>query len=423
MNSLTNHLKQQRLLVVLAHPDDEVFCAGGLLARAAAMGAETMVVSATRGEAGQIRDAKVATRRTLGQVREHELHRSCRWLGVNHTLCMDYGDGTLQDIEPMRLVEDIVHIIRQFRPDTVVTFGPDGAYGHPDHVAIGAATTRAFSMAGDGLQFPQQLRYGLTAYTPARLYYSHFPPKERLLSDRLAHWLVDLSRRFKGTAEFAHALLLLSAEATMLGYVSDHVETSWFPAGFHIVEQGEPATKLYLILSGQAEVRHEGADGIEQTLAHIGPGQFFGEEGLARRQPRNAHVVATENVTCLVFSASAPSNFAGRGTDATLTETAPMLSSEVRPASRQTISLDISDYVPQKIAAMAAHRTQFSLDPEMLPLPIMREIFGQEHFIQAFPPVLPVPDKVSNRRPVVRTKSTLFTRRQTTSSGFIPVAM
>ena len=110
-------------------------------------------------------------------------------------------------------------------------------------------------------------------------------------------------------------------------------------------------------------------------------------------------------------------------TGATLTETAPMLSSEVRPASRQTISLDISDYVPQKIAAMAAHRTQFSLDPEMLPLPIMREIFGQEHFIQAFPPVLPVPDKVSNRRPVVRTKSTLFTRRQTTSSGFIPVAM
>ena len=53
MNSLTNHLKQQRLLVVLAHPDDEVFCAGGLLARAAAMGAETMVVSATRGEAEQ----------------------------------------------------------------------------------------------------------------------------------------------------------------------------------------------------------------------------------------------------------------------------------------------------------------------------------------------------------------------------------
>ena len=61
--------KPQRLLCVLAHPDDEVFCAGGTLAQAAALGIETMVVSATRGEAGQIQDARIATRRTLGQVR------------------------------------------------------------------------------------------------------------------------------------------------------------------------------------------------------------------------------------------------------------------------------------------------------------------------------------------------------------------
>ncbi|MGH3237950.1 MAG: PIG-L deacetylase family protein, partial [Streptosporangiaceae bacterium] len=62
----------RRLLGLFAHPDDEVFCAGGMMARAAEAGAEVMVVSATRGERGQIRDATAATRRTLGAVREGE---------------------------------------------------------------------------------------------------------------------------------------------------------------------------------------------------------------------------------------------------------------------------------------------------------------------------------------------------------------
>ena len=63
----------RRLLGVFAHPDDEVFCAGGTIARAAEAGAEVMIVSATRGEQGQIRDPAAATRRTLGAVREREL--------------------------------------------------------------------------------------------------------------------------------------------------------------------------------------------------------------------------------------------------------------------------------------------------------------------------------------------------------------
>lgn len=66
-----------RLLAVFAHPDDEVFCAGGTLARWAAEGGETMVFSATRGEAGQIQDGQAATRRTLGEVRERELRTAC----------------------------------------------------------------------------------------------------------------------------------------------------------------------------------------------------------------------------------------------------------------------------------------------------------------------------------------------------------
>ena len=104
-----------RILGIFAHPDDESFCAGGTLARYAALGAEVMVVSATRGEVGQIRSAGVATRRTLGQVRKQELSLACQRLGVQHAVCLDYGDGGLQWVEQDILIGKIVQIIRSFR--------------------------------------------------------------------------------------------------------------------------------------------------------------------------------------------------------------------------------------------------------------------------------------------------------------------
>lgn len=382
MQAIFNQPKPQRLLAIFAHPDDEVFCAGGTLARAAALGWETMVVSATRGEAGQIRDAQAATRRTLGQVREQELYHSCQQLGVRHALCLDYGDGALQTVDPALLTSEITRVIRTFRPDIILTFGPDGAYGHPDHIVIGAVTSQAVKLAGDAGQFPEQLAAGLRPHSPAQLYYSYFPPQQHLLTERLVQWLVDLCRRFHGTADFAHALLCLSEEATMLGYVSDYVDTSWFPAGFHIIEQGEPATKLYLILSGQAEVRREDENGTLHSLARLGPGDFFGEEGLAYRQPRNAHVVATEDVTCLVFSPEAPSNFAGRGAGTQLTGGGARPAGEAQLLPQEITTIEVSDYVPQKVAAMAAHRTQFPLEPDMLPMSILREMLGQEYFVR-----------------------------------------
>ena len=193
MQSLSEKPGWVRILAVFAHPDDEVFCAGGTLAHYAASGAEIMVVSATRGEAGQIRDAKVATRRTLGQVRAQELQRSCQQLGVQHAVCLDYGDGTLQASDPQALTAHITQIIRTFRPDVVITFGPDGAYGHPDHVAISTITTHAFTLAGDPTYAPDQVTAGLAPHTPARLYYSYFPRSQRLLSERLVQWLVTLA--------------------------------------------------------------------------------------------------------------------------------------------------------------------------------------------------------------------------------------
>ena len=136
-----------RLLGVFAHPDDETFCAGGTFARYAEQGAEIMVVSATRGQAGQIRDAAAGNRRTIAAVREAELRLACERLGITTVRCLDYVDGTLADAGFSALVDEVAEIIGEFRPDVVITFGPDGGYGHPDHVTISAVTTAACQRA------------------------------------------------------------------------------------------------------------------------------------------------------------------------------------------------------------------------------------------------------------------------------------
>src|SRR5713226_3882479 len=318
MNNILAIQHSKRILGVFAHPDDESFCAGGTFAKYVATGAEVMVVSATRGEAGQIRMPSVATRRTLGAVREQELHLACQRLGIQHTICLDHMDGALKDVDQEVLTRQVTEIIRTFRPDVVITFGPDGGYGHPDHIAISAATTAACARSGEVHHFPEQLAAGLSPHRPAQLFYSHFPHKRQLLLEQLAHWLVQTRTRFQGTSEFAYALLLLCEEATLLHYSCDHFDIAWYPAGISIVEQGEQADSLYLLLSGTAQVIRDGGDGTQQVLAHLKPGAFFGEEGLAYRQARNAHVIAEQNVTCLVLSPEAPTAFLGRGEDAHL---------------------------------------------------------------------------------------------------------
>jgi LmbE family N-acetylglucosaminyl deacetylase len=380
-----------RLLGVFAHPDDECFCAGGTLAGYAAAGAETMVVSATRGEAGQIRDAHSATRRTLGQVRAGELTRACRRLGVQQAVCLDYGDGRLKDVDQGVLTRAVTQIIRTFRPDVVLTFGADGAYGHPDHIAIGRATSTACALAGKDACFPEQLAAGLGPHRPARLYHSRFPRHRMLFLEHLVRWLLSPETRFRGTFDFAQGLLVLMEGISLLGYTRDHVEVRWFPRGVSMVEQGEPATSLYLILSGQAEIVREDADGTTHRLIRLGPGEFFGELGLAYGRARHAHVVAAEDVTCLVLSPARPATCAGRGAGAH----ADLLfrpQTELTAPGGTATCIDVRDYVERKFAAIAAHRTQYPIRPDMLPLAMLQELMGREFFV----PVAPGSTQVSH---------------------------
>ena len=374
-------VRPPRILAVFAHPDDESFCAGGTLAKHAADGAEIMVVSATRGEAGQIHDVRAATRHTLGQVRERELRLACARLGIRHAVCLDYGDGTLKDVALEALTRDIVRIVREFQPNVVITFGPDGAYGHPDHVAIGAATTTACTLAGDAAAFPEQIAAGLAPHAPEATLHCSFPRGRLLLLDRLARWVVSEDRRFRGSHDFMHALLVLAQETTLLGHTNDHVDVQWYPAGCSIVERGEPATRLYLILSGTAEVLREHEDGKQHVVARLEPGMFIGAEDLAHGQMASAQVDARENVTCLVLAPGAPTAFAGRGTTANQDlDVTPVAVAALGSAA--TTVIDVSAYVERKIAAIAAHRTQCPITPDMLPLAMLQEIMGREFFVR-----------------------------------------
>lgn len=369
--------RPSRLLCVFAHPDDEIFCAGETLARWVDAGGEAMVFSATRGEAGQIQDARAATRHTLGAVRAQELRDACGRLGVQRVECLDYGDGRLSEVGEMQLACVVAARIRDFAPDVVITFGADGGYGHPDHVAISAATTRACQMvASSGGQAPQ-------------LYYSAFPAQHRLICRDMADWLTAHDSDFRGSAAFVRALTLLAEEATTLQYADDTVETAWFPAGFSIVEQGEMGSQLYLIVSGHADVIREDADGARQTCQVLGPGRFFGEQALTHHQPHEVSVVAAETVTCLVLSAQAPTAFDGRGTDARLGSASMHADQHGNSRSARVsthvsahVSTDVSAHLMSKLAALAAHRTQFAFEATMFPASLFRALLGYEYFEQ-----------------------------------------
>ena len=358
-----------RVLGIFAHPDDETVCAGGTLAKYASAGADVRVVSLTKGGAGQIRDANAATRSTLTAVREQELAAAGAELGLSATRCLDHPDGGLRSIDGQLLIAVASELLSELDPDVVITFGPDGVSGHPDHVAVGAAVTTAC--------------YEMRSTRPIRLFHCHLPRSRMLLRDRLAEWVVDLTARYKGTQEFVRALTVFSREASALGYAADFVRVDWFPAGSYLLEQGEPATAMHFLLSGQVEIRREGEDGRVAVVDRSGPGEFIGEEGIATGRPRNAHVVAVDDVTSLTFLAT-PDSFEGRGDQAQPSLTRSMPSGD-RIDPRVSTCIDVSAFVGHKIRATAAHRSQYPIEPEMFPERILREMFGAEYFIRVLP--------------------------------------
>jgi LmbE family N-acetylglucosaminyl deacetylase len=163
-------------MVVTAHPDDETLGFGGVLARYASEGAETFLVTATPGDRGRYFGHAVGSPEhpgdaALAQIRERELHAAAAVLGIRHVALLDYHDQQLDKVRVEEAVTAIVAHIREARPHVLLTFAPDGAYGHPDHVAISQLATAAIVASADPSYATGQGRDLRPPHTVSKLYY------------------------------------------------------------------------------------------------------------------------------------------------------------------------------------------------------------------------------------------------------------
>jgi LmbE family N-acetylglucosaminyl deacetylase len=143
-----------RLMAVLAHPDDESLGIGGTLAKYANEGVDVFLLTATRGDRGRYRDYRFGDPQhpgpsALAEIREQELRAAASALGVQDVALLDYRDQELDRVPPRDVIAAIVEHLRRVHPDVVITFGPDGAYGHPDHIAISQLATGAVVAAAE----------------------------------------------------------------------------------------------------------------------------------------------------------------------------------------------------------------------------------------------------------------------------------
>jgi LmbE family N-acetylglucosaminyl deacetylase len=134
------------ILGIWAHPDDEAYLSGGLMAMARAAGSRVVCVTATRGELGTAEPDRWPADR-LAAERTLELARCLEILGVTEHRWLGYRDGECAQVRPEEAVARLSEVIEQVDPDTVLTFGPDGNTGHPDHQAVSRWATAAFERA------------------------------------------------------------------------------------------------------------------------------------------------------------------------------------------------------------------------------------------------------------------------------------
>ena len=122
------------LLAVIAHPDDESYSFGGTLALAARAGWRCLVVSVTSGEGGKRHDGGPSGNVAVGLAREAELAASCAILGVEPPQFWRLPDGHVR--EQRSQAPRLQTLIESTCPDIILSLGEDGAYGHPDHIAV-----------------------------------------------------------------------------------------------------------------------------------------------------------------------------------------------------------------------------------------------------------------------------------------------
>jgi LmbE family N-acetylglucosaminyl deacetylase len=195
-------IKDITILAVFAHPDDEIGT-GGVLARYGAQGVRTVLVCTTDGQEATIARPELdlpAVRLRLGKVRAEELRGAAAALGIHDLRMLGYHDsgmaGWPQNDRPEAfmnadfdaVVSRLVGIIREVRPQVLITHNEGGGYGHPDHIMTNRVTVAAFDAAGDPTKFADQ---SPAPFQPTKLYYNCNP---RSRFERMAEVYRQLGR-------------------------------------------------------------------------------------------------------------------------------------------------------------------------------------------------------------------------------------
>ena len=192
------------LLFVGAHPDDETFGIGGTLAQYAAAGVKVYYACATRGEAGTVEPQYMKGYASIGDMRWAELRCAAQVLGLADVIHLGYRDSGMSgskdnkhpDSLAMAPLDEvagrIVEIIRELKPDVVITHDAGGGYGHPDHIATHNATVKAFYSAADPKQYPE----AGPVFQPYKLYFGVRPHGFMKLMVRLGPLFGQNPRRF-----------------------------------------------------------------------------------------------------------------------------------------------------------------------------------------------------------------------------------
>lgn len=156
------------VLAVFAHPDDET-SVGALLAKLADEGHDVYLVSITSGQKGVTAHGGIPAGGKLGAAREEELRCSAKALGIHEPFPLGFEDQGISTAAAMtKVAERLREIIEQVKPDVIVTWGPDGITGHPDHRAAGSIATEVFQQRGVLKHKPRKLYYVLIPESRAR---------------------------------------------------------------------------------------------------------------------------------------------------------------------------------------------------------------------------------------------------------------
>jgi len=253
------------LLLVHAHPDDEAISTGGAMMKAKGEGHRVVLVTSTRGEAGEIYNMdEKATRPRLGEVRTKELETAAKILGVDRLEVLGYRDsgmvGTPENDDPRSFHQasldeaaaKLASILREERPDVVVTYDADGTYGHPDHIKAHLVTNAALDLVEKEGWQPRKVYYTAIPRSLMEKFMEQVPEEDRRndtiriigTPDELVTTRVDVSDLVDRKREAFAAHVTQNDPNSWFTTMADQMYRMAFGTEYYRLARGKPGSDL-----------------------------------------------------------------------------------------------------------------------------------------------------------------------------------